>query len=37
VEEGVRKEDRVSEQRLRQYRPGDEIDMVVHIEHPPCV
>jgi hypothetical protein len=25
----------VSEQRLRQYRPGDEIDMVVHIEHAP--
>jgi hypothetical protein len=35
VEEGVRKEDSVSEQRLRQYRPGDEIDMVVHIEHAP--
>ena len=25
----------MSEQRLRQYRPGDEIDMVVHIEHAP--
>jgi len=25
----------VSEQRLRRYRPGDEIDMVVHIEHAP--
>jgi hypothetical protein len=35
VVEGVRKEDSVSEQRLRQYRPGDEIDMVVHIEHAP--
>jgi hypothetical protein len=35
VEEGVRKEDPVSEQRLRQYRPGDEIDMVVQIEHAP--
>ena len=35
MEEGVRKEDSVSEQRLRQYRPGDEIDMVVHIEHAP--
>jgi len=36
VEEGVRKEDSVSEQRLLQkYRPGDEIDMVVHIEHAP--
>jgi hypothetical protein len=35
VEEGVRKEDSVSEQRLQKYRPGDEIDMVVHIEHAP--
>ena len=35
MEEGVRKEESVSEQRLRQYRPGDEIDMVVHIEHAP--
>jgi hypothetical protein len=35
VGEVVRKEDSVSEQRLRQYRPGDEIDMVVHIEHAP--
>jgi hypothetical protein len=35
VEEGVRKEESVSEQRLRQYRPGDEIDMVVHMEHAP--
>jgi hypothetical protein len=25
----------VSEQRLQKYRPGDEIDMVVHIEHAP--
>jgi hypothetical protein len=25
----------VSEQRLRKYRPGDEIDMVVHIQHAP--
>jgi hypothetical protein len=25
----------VSEQRLRQYRPGDEIEMVLHIEHAP--
>jgi hypothetical protein len=35
VEEGVRKEDSVREQRLQKYRPGDEIDMVVHIEHAP--
>jgi hypothetical protein len=35
VAEVVRKEDSVSEQRLWQYRPGDEIDMVVHIEHAP--
>ena len=36
MEEGVRKEDLVSEQRLLQkYRPGDEIDMVVHIQHAP--
>jgi hypothetical protein len=35
VVEGVRKEDSVSEQRLRQFRPGDEIDMVVHIQHAP--
>jgi hypothetical protein len=25
----------VSEQRLQKYRPGDQIDMVVHIEHAP--
>jgi hypothetical protein len=25
----------VSEQRLQKYRPGDEIDMVVHIQHAP--
>ena len=25
----------MSEQRLQKYRPGDEIDMVVHIEHAP--
>jgi hypothetical protein len=25
----------VSEQRLQKYRPGDKIDMVVHIEHAP--
>jgi hypothetical protein len=25
----------VSEQRLRQYRPGDEIEMVLHIQHAP--
>jgi len=25
----------VSEQRLRKYRPGDEIDMVLHIQHAP--
>jgi hypothetical protein len=25
----------VSEQRLPKYRPGDEIDMVVHIQHAP--
>jgi hypothetical protein len=35
VEEGVRKEDSVSEGRLQKYRPGDEIDMVVHIQHAP--
>jgi hypothetical protein len=35
VEEGVRKEDSVREQRLQKYRPGDEIDLVVQIEHPP--
>jgi hypothetical protein len=35
VEEGVRKEDSVSEQRLRKYRPGDEIEMMVHIQHAP--
>jgi hypothetical protein len=35
VEEGARKEDPVSEQRLQKYRPGDEIEMVVHIEHAP--
>ena len=35
MEEGVRKEDPVSEQRLQKYRPGDEIDMVVYIEHAP--
>jgi hypothetical protein len=35
VAEGVRKEDSVSEQRLPKYRPGDEIDMVVHIQHAP--
>jgi hypothetical protein len=35
VVEGVRKEDSVSEQRLRQFRPGDEIDMIVHIQHAP--
>jgi hypothetical protein len=35
VVEGVRKEDSVSEQRLPKYRPGDEIEMVVHIEHAP--
>jgi len=35
VVEGVRKEASVSEQRLRQFRPGDEIDMVVHIQHAP--
>jgi hypothetical protein len=35
VEEGVRKEDLVSEGRLPKYRPGDEIDMVVRIEHAP--
>jgi hypothetical protein len=35
VEEGVRKEGLVSEQRLQKYRPGDEIDMVVRIEHAP--
>ena len=35
MEEGVRKEDSVSEQRLPKYRPGDEIDMVVHIQHAP--
>jgi len=35
VVEGVRKEDSVGEQRLRQFRPGDEIDMVVHIQHAP--
>lgn len=35
VEEGIRKEDSVSEQRLPKYRPGDEIEMVVHIQHAP--
>jgi hypothetical protein len=35
VEEGVRKEDPVSEGRLQKYRAGDEIDMVVRIEHAP--
>jgi hypothetical protein len=35
VEEGVRKEDSVSEQRLPKYRPGDEIEMVLYIEHAP--
>jgi hypothetical protein len=36
VEEGSSKgELRVSKQRLPKYRPGDEIDMVVHIEHAP--
>ena len=35
VEEGVRKEDPVSEQLLQKHRPGDEIDMVVHIQHAP--
>jgi hypothetical protein len=35
VEEGVRREDSMSEQRLQKYRPGDEIDMVVHIQHAP--
>jgi len=35
VEEGVRKEDSVSEQLLPKYRPGDQIDMVVHIQHAP--
>jgi hypothetical protein len=35
VEEGVRKEDSVSEQRLQKYRPGDEIDVVLHIQHAP--
>ena len=25
----------MSEQRLRKYRPGDEIDMVLHIQHAP--
>jgi hypothetical protein len=35
VEEGVRKENPVSEGRLQKYRAGDEIDMVVHIEHAP--
>jgi hypothetical protein len=35
VEEGVRKEGLVIEQRLQKYRPGDEIDMVVRIEHAP--
>ena len=35
VVEGVRKEDSVSEQRLQQYRPGDEIEMVLHIQHAP--
>ena len=25
----------MSEQRLRKYRPGDEVEMVVHIEHAP--
>jgi hypothetical protein len=35
VEEGARKEESVSEQRLQKYRPGDEIDVVVHIQHAP--
>jgi hypothetical protein len=35
VEESVQKGDSVSEQRLQKYRPGDEIDLVVHIEHAP--
>ena len=36
MKERIRKEDSVSEQRLLQkYRPGDEIEMVVHIEHAP--
>jgi hypothetical protein len=35
VEEGFQKEDSVSEQPLQKYRPGDEIDLVVHIEHAP--
>jgi hypothetical protein len=35
VKEGVRKEDSLSEQRLPKYRPGDEIEMVVHIQHAP--
>ena len=25
----------MSEQRLRKYRPGDEVEMVVHVEHAP--
>jgi hypothetical protein len=35
VEEGARKEDSVSEQLLPKYRPGDEIDVVLHIQHAP--
>ena len=35
MEESVQKGDSVSEQRLQKHRPGDEIDMVVHIEHAP--
>ena len=35
VEKGVRKENSVSEQRLPKYRPGDEIEMVAHIQHAP--
>ena len=35
MEGGARKEESVSEQRLQKYRPGDEIDVVVHIQHAP--